>query len=115
MSLHLQMAVWAMLLASASQLDAQSVEAASISPLQTILFWSCGNADVSVPKFELLRKSSWRPPGLNVGSGCMPAQQTDFLQVDPRSLVAIPVQSGSPKICGVARYRGASIRFCTRG
>jgi hypothetical protein len=114
-SLHLRMAVWAVLLASASRLDAQSAEAASISPLRTILSGTCGNANVSAPKFELLRKPSGRPPGLKVGSGCMPAQQTDFLQIDPRSLVTIPVQSGSPQICGVARYRGASIRFCTRG
>ena len=68
MSLHLRMAVWAVLLASASRLDAQSAAAASISPLRTILSWTCSNADVSAPRFELLRKPSGRPHGLNVGS-----------------------------------------------
>jgi hypothetical protein len=113
--LHLRMAVWAVLLASVSRLDAQSAKAASISPLRTILPWTCRNADVSEPKFVLLWKTSVRPPGLNIDSRCMPLQQTDFLEIDPRSLETVPTQSGTPQFCGVARYRGASIRFCIRG
>jgi hypothetical protein len=113
-SLHLRMAVWAVLLASASRLDAQSAKAVSISPLRTILPSTCRNADVSEPKFVLLWKPSVRPPGLNLGSGCMPLQQIDFLEIDPQSLETVPTQSGTPQFCGVARYRDVSIRFCTR-
>jgi len=115
MPFHLRIAVWAVLLASTSPLDAQSAESAAITPLRTMFSWACGNSAESGPKFELIRKPLVPPPGLNLGSGCMPTPRTDFLQVDPRSLVTIPVESGSPKVCGVARYRGGSIRFCTRG
>jgi hypothetical protein len=78
------------LLALVSRLDAQSVEAASISPLRAIFSWACGHTDESGPKFELLWQPLARPSGLNLGSGCMPARQTYFLQIDPRSLVTIP-------------------------
>lgn len=115
MSLYFRMAAWAVLLASASPLDAQWAKRESVAPVRSILPWICRNADVSAQKFVLLWKPSVRPPGLNLGSGCMPLEQTDFLEIDPRSLETVPTQSGTPQFCGVARYRGASIRFCTRG
>jgi hypothetical protein len=112
---YLRVAVCAALVASTSVLHSQLAKTEATSTIRNVLPRSCRDVDTSTPAFVLLWKPAVRPPGLNIGSSCLPVTHTDFLEIDPRSLETVPTESGTPQFCGVARYRGGLIRICTRG